>query len=105
NQCVPVEDAPSGVALEIALLARRERVVDENHLGVALGRDVAHFVRLAAAHEKTRIGPLASSGDRGHGPYAGGEGKLGEFLEVLRIDLLPEPQAHKDCALAATGAL
>src|SRR5215469_12886595 len=59
NQLIAVEHPPPGVLLEVALLARRERVIDEDHVRLARLRDAAHLLRLAAAHEESGIGTLA----------------------------------------------
>src|SRR6202042_3169674 len=56
NQAVTVEDAAAGEFFEVALLAGRERVVDENDIGGVVFGNGANLVCLAAAHEKARVG-------------------------------------------------
>jgi hypothetical protein len=49
-------------------------------------RDFLQLLGLAAADEVARVGALAPSGHRGDRLGAGGDGELGELLQVFRID-------------------
>ena len=104
DQAVAIEHAPLDELLEIALLARRERVIDENDVGLAAAARRAQLLGLAAAHEIARIGPLAPAGHGGHRQRAGGDGQLREFLQVLRIDRGAQSQAHQYGALTGPWA-
>jgi len=73
----------------------------ERDIAVARGQ----LVRLAAAHEKTRIGPLAPPGKRRHRHRTGGDGQLGELLQVLRIHGGAQSQAHQYGTLTGPWAL
>ena len=66
---------------------------------------VAQLFGLAAAHEVARIGPLAAARNRGYGNGARGNGKLPEFLQILRIDGCAQPEAHEHRALTRAWAL
>ena len=102
---VAVEHAPLGELLEVALLAGRERMIDQDDIGSLGLRRQRDFVRLAAAHEEARVGPLATAGDGGDGLRARGSGELREFLQVFGIDGCAQPQAHEHGALTAAWAL
>jgi hypothetical protein len=105
NQAVAIQDAATGELFEVALLAGRERVVDENDIGGVIFGNGANLVCLAAAHEEARVGTIAATryGRDRLGPCR--ERKLRELLQILRIDLCAQPKAHKDRALTAPWAL
>ena len=65
DQAVAVEHAPLDELLEVALLAGRQRVVDEDDVGVVGVRDRLDLLGLAAAEEVARVGPVAPAGDGG----------------------------------------
>ena len=66
--------------------------------------ELFQLARLAAAHEITRIGARAPSGEGGdrHGPC--GHGELGELLQVLRIHGSAQSQAHQYGTLTSPWA-
>src|SRR4029079_7617844 len=71
DQARAIEHATLEELLEIALLRGRQRMIEQDHLGV-LGRgDGADLVRLAAAHEEARIRPIAPPADVRHWNGAG----------------------------------
>src|SRR6185312_11321957 len=105
DQAVAIEHAPARELLEIALLAGRKRVIHQDHVRSAgLGRSL-QLLRLATAHEETRIGPLTPARHRGDRLRAGRDRKLIELLQILRIDLGAETDAHQERALTGTRAL
>ncbi len=85
--------------LEVALLARRERVIDEDDVGGLRRGDVTNLIRLAAAHEEPRIRALAATGDRGDRLRARRSGELRELLQIFRIDVYAQPEAHENRTL------
>ena len=105
NQAVSIEHAAAGELLEVALLARRERVIDQDDVGGVVFGDGPNFVGLAAAHEEAGIGTLAAARHGGNGLGPGRDGELPELLQILGIDLCAQTQAHKDRALTAPWAL
>jgi hypothetical protein len=104
DEAVAVQHAPLDELLEVALLAGREGVVDENDLRRLCVRDVPQLLGLAAAQEVARIGPLTPPGDGGNRQRAGGNGQLLEFLQVLRVHRGAQPQAHEYGALTSPWA-
>lgn len=102
NESVAVEYAPARQLLEIALLARRQRVVNEDHLGCVRECARADFLGLAAADEIARIRPFAPPRDCRHGLRARGERELREFPDVFGVGGCAEAEAHEHCTF--TGA-
>ena len=86
DQAVAIQHALTRELLEVALLARGERVIDEDEIRFRLACHIAQLLRLAAAEEITRVGPLAAAGHGRHGARARRERELRELLEVLRVD-------------------
>ena len=105
DERVAVEHPAANVRLEIALLARRERVIDEDDVRLVDFRHRAQLIRLAAADKEPRIGSLAAARDRRNRPGAGRFGELLELLQILRIDLRPQSQAHEHGTLTGAWAL
>src|ERR1700733_6440953 len=105
DEAVAIEHAPADVLFEIALLAWRERVIDENHVGGRCDRGIAHLVRLAAAHEEAWIGTFAPADHRRDRLRPGGTGQLFELAQILWIDRCAESQPYEHRALTAPGAL
>ena len=105
DEAVAIEHAPADMLFEIALLARRECVIDENDVGFGRGRRGAHFVRLAAAHEEARIRTLAPAGHRRNRLRTRGARELLELAQILRIHRRAESQAYEHRALTTPRAL
>jgi hypothetical protein len=81
-----IEDQPGAIdhatlreLLEIALLHRRKRVIDEDQIGVGRLFLFFQFPGLAAADEKLRIRPFDARAQRADDTGSGGTGKLTEF--------------------------
>jgi LmbE family N-acetylglucosaminyl deacetylase len=62
-------------------------VIDQDHISGIIRGDDAYFVGLTATHEETRIGPVTATGNGRNRLSARRQGELGEFLEILGIDL------------------
>src|SRR5207248_3825220 len=56
DQAVAIEHPPLDELLEVALLARGKRVIDEDDLRVTRVRDAPQLLRLAARSEERRVG-------------------------------------------------
>ena len=74
-------------------------MIDQDHLGVGLARGAGDLLRLAAADEVARLGPLAPSGNSRHRLGSRRARELLELLEIERLDRRPETQAHEHRAL------
>ena len=83
-----VEDQPGAVdhaaleqLLEVAFLAGRQRMVDQDQVGAAgIGRGL-HFLELAAADQGRRIGLVDARGEQRGDGRAGGTRQVGELLQ------------------------
>ena len=64
NEAVAVEHAPPDQFLEIALLAGRERVIEEHDVRATRDRCVTNLLCLAGADEQPRIRPRAAVPER-----------------------------------------
>ena len=80
DQPVAVEHARLQHQLEVALLARAQRLVHEDQLGLRLARARGDLVDLAAADEILGIGPFAPRLDFADDARAGGFRQCAEFL-------------------------
>ena len=69
--------------LERALLARRQLVVRDDHLGVDLRQELAQLVELARAEVGARIGAAAVLHERGDGPHARGPQELAHLPQLV----------------------
>jgi len=79
NQADAIDDAALQCAFEIALLCARQRMVEDNEIGVGCDAPRGDFVDLAAAGEEGRVGPGASRRDD---VCDFGTGRSGEVLEL-----------------------
>ena len=82
NQQGTVSDRHVQVALEIALLGRAQRLVEQHFLGAMHLREHADFIGLAAADKQGRIGHLALAGQAGYGLEARGLGQQAKLFEL-----------------------
>ena len=83
NERDAIEHAAFELGLQVALLGRRERVIEDHDFGVVVDDPLANFVQLAAADEEASIGRAPSAGDRRHGQSTGGNCEVGELFEVV----------------------
>ena len=60
DQLRAVDDPPLNDLFDIALLRRTEIVIEEQNVGVDRRRCTGNFFQLAGAHQRRRIGPIAS---------------------------------------------
>ena len=95
------------VLLEVALLRRRQRLVEQHALRAVRQHQFLDLVGLAAADEQRRIGRLALGRDAGDGNVVRGLGQQREFVERgIERGAAAEVDAHQDHArrLAVRGA-
>ena len=107
-----VEDQPRAIEhaaldefFEIALLRRRERMIEQHHVGVVLDRGGANFIGLAAAHEESRIGAIAPPADADHGNGAGRARELLELEDVFGVRGCADAKAHEHGPLTCAWSL
>jgi hypothetical protein len=81
DQAGAVDHAPLQRLLQVALLDRAERVVDQHQVGAGGVAGGLHFLQLAAADQGGRVRAVDACGQhRGHAG-AGGARQFGEFLQ------------------------
>jgi hypothetical protein len=85
DQTRAVEHAALDELFEIAFLRRRQRMIEQHHVGIVLGSCDANFIRLAAPDEKSRIGPIAPAADVHHRNGTGRTRQRFELLDVFGI--------------------
>ena len=89
-----VVDRQADGALQVALLHRRERLVEQHFARALALRQQADLLDLAAADEQRRIGRLALAGQARHRLQAGGFGQQAQLLQ-LAVEM-GHPQIHPD---------
>ena len=96
NQQRAVVDRQADGALQIALLHRAQRLVEQHLLRtLSLGQQ-ADFLCLSAADEQGRIGGLALAGQARDRLHPGSFGQLAEFFQVMVKMRRAEIHAHQD---------
>ncbi|MNV68397.1 hypothetical protein D3C71_1612420 [compost metagenome] len=99
-----VDHAPLQEPLQVALLPRRQRMVDQDQVGAgSIGRGL-DLVQLAAADQDRRIGPINARGQRGRDAGPGGAGQIGELFKHVIF----EPagmRLDQECVFASLGTV
>ena len=103
DQAAAIQHAAGELFLEVALLARRQRVIDDHEVGAELGDALADFLDLAGAEEEARLGHLARDRHDLEHLRARGARQRGEFFDAVRLRRVAEPDADEDRAFSATG--
>jgi hypothetical protein len=105
DQAGAVDHPAFGQLLEIALLYRAERVVDENDVGVERGAVFAQFLSLSGTDEIAWTGSFDARGETADDARAGRARQLGEFVEGKRIGTAWRLRLQQERALAFSGSL
>jgi hypothetical protein len=97
------------MALEVALLRRRERLVEDDDLGLGSADELLQLVGLAGADEERGVGSLAPGDDTLDDDVAGGFGKQRQLVErfvegcpAAEVDA-DENRARRRLAVALAG--
>ena len=105
DQRIAIEDTQSCEFFEVALLTRRERVIDEDHFSAGVDGGLSDLLRFSATDEVTRIWTLASPGNGDGSADACRLRELRKLLEIFVFDRRTESDANEDGAFAAAGTL
>ena len=106
DQARAVEGAAGEEALEVALLARRQRVIDEDEVGTRGLDGRLDLLGLAAAHEQAGVGALPHTADIGDRLDARRHREGAQLLEVLALRLpVRETNVHEDRTLTPPRSL
>src|SRR5690606_7733077 len=77
----PVHDREIPQAAQVALLDRRQLVIEQHQRGARLGQPGTDFVGLAGTDEQRRVGTGTSNGDPVDRRQASGSGQGAELVE------------------------
>src|SRR5581483_436865 len=105
DQSRAIEHAALQELLEIALLARRQLVIEDRELGPGRRREIGDLLRLAAADEETRIGDLTAAADDAGDLRAGRQRELPEFLGLGLVIGAGKLEMDQQRALPGLGTL
>jgi hypothetical protein len=100
-----VDDAALERCFEVALLHARQRVVEDDEVGVRLAPAVRDLLDLAPACERGRVRPLALPGDATCDGGACRRGQRSELGETVVDAAVAQVELDEQCAVAAGGAL
>ena len=103
NELGAVHHAAHDLPLHVALLRRRQRMVEHHVHGVDLGRGATDLVHLPAAGEKFRVGPRAAAPDHVVAPDPGAFHQAHHFLDALFVVSVAEIEAHDNRRLGIGG--
>ena len=85
DQRIAIEHAQSRQLLKVALLTRRERVIDQNDFGAGIDRNLTNFIGLATTDKIFGIRTIALTRD---GRCHRNASRLGELRKLVEIFLL-----------------
>jgi hypothetical protein len=103
NQAGAIDDTPVKHALQITLLRRCERMIEDHELYVVCFAGDTQFIGLAAADEQCSVGARAAAGDRDSGMGARAFREQAEFFETGDEIDLAEVDADKRCVDQISG--
>ena len=95
DQAHAIDDPAAELALEIALLGRRQLVIEDGEARAGGGQRTRHFLHLALAGEQCGIGARAPAAHLRAGVEARARRKLADFLHALRVAGLAEIEADQ----------
>src|SRR5690606_13170591 len=101
DQAGAVQHTALEESLEVAFLAGRQRVIENDNVRALRGDDVANFLGLAAAGEIFRVGRMARARDSRKGNGARRQRELAQLVEGVGIVVTAEIEMHEDGALPA----
>ena len=105
NETDPVEHPALEKRLEIALLGRREAVVEDGELDRARLHPLPELVRLAGPHEVPRVPPARGGDDQLHRLRPGRADQLLELLGGELEVLAASPRVHEQGPRSGRGSL
>ncbi len=91
--------------LEVALLHRRQRVIDQHEIGAGRIAGGLHFLDLALADQRRRIRLVDARIEQGRDARAGGARELGEFLDDALVRRAAGVRLDQQCGFALAGSV
>ena len=101
DQAGTVDDPALELALEIALLARRQRRREYDQLGIVSGDGSTHFLELAAADKVLWVRALAGARDLGDHDCAGGSRQLRKLFAFGFVWSTARARVYEYCSFTA----
>ena len=105
DECISIEHSKANEFFEVTFLTRRERVIDQDHLGATVDRCLTNLLGLTAAHEVPRVRSLAATCDRDGRAHSRRLRELRELLEIFAFYRPIKTNANENGAFAAAGTL
>ena len=102
-QATAIQDAALDQLFEVALLAGRQWMIDEDEVRVVFDRQLPDFLCLATADKEPGIRTITSAGNGCNGNGASGSGKLLELADVLRVERRAQSKADQHRTFTAPG--
>jgi len=99
NQTGAVKNATLEFALNISLLAWRQRMVKQHQLAVVVLQGLTNFRELSRPHERSGVGMLTLSRNERNGITARRGNELNKFVGVFALILTIKVQMNKYCPL------
>ena len=107
DEARPVHDVAAEEALEVTLLCRAQRVVEDDDLGVFLVRGDLHLLRLARADEQRCVRPGTFASDCTHRFGAGSRSQQRQFTQAFLKIVFAEIDRNQNgaCRLRVGGGM
>ena len=87
DQAGAVNHPPPQCTLQVALLHRAQRMVDQDQVGFGGVGSGAHFFQLATADQDRRVGTVNPRGDGGGDAGPGRAGQIDKFFQYILFQL------------------
>ncbi len=100
-----IEHATLEQRLEIALLARRECVIEQHQVGAGRSNEPTDFLRLTATDVQPRIRRATRAGDHAQHFGAGRARQRIELAQLILTGRTSQSDAHEESTFAAAGTL
>ena len=103
NEAGTIEDATLQKRFEITFLTRRERVIENDQIGLSVTHERADFFGFAGSHVQTWIRRSArASHDREDFRACGSRERL-ELVQLILFRSVPQSDTNQECTLTAAG--
>ena len=103
NQTGAVEHSAFHRALQVALLAGAQTVVEQHHVGLVLAHQLRQLLGLAGTDKQRRVGAVALAQQLHHRLHAGGRHQMMELIQVLAAQSIGQVDMHQHRFFTGTG--
>ena len=98
-----VEHAAFHRALQVALLAGAQTMVEQHHVSLVLAHQVRQLLGLAGTDEQRRVGPVALTQQLHHRLHARGRHQVIKLVQVLTTQGVGQVDMHQHRLLTGAG--